>query len=58
MANKILITGSAGFIGRSLIERLRSEAVELIECDLSLGHDLLDLKQTLALPPAARALRT
>lgn len=52
MANKILITGSAGFIGRALIERLRSEAVEIIECDLSLGHDLLDQKQTLALPPA------
>ncbi|MBU0629566.1 MAG: GDP-mannose 4,6-dehydratase [Candidatus Margulisbacteria bacterium] len=51
MANKILITGSAGFIGRALIERLRTETVEIVECDLSLGHDLLDQKQTLALPP-------
>jgi len=53
MANrKVLVTGSAGFIGRALNERFRSEAVEFIECDLTNGHDLLDLKQTLALPPA------
>ncbi|MBI5698822.1 GDP-mannose 4,6-dehydratase [Candidatus Saganbacteria bacterium] len=53
MANKkILVTGSTGFIGRFLIERLKRDEVEVVECDLTKGHDLLDLKQTLALPPA------
>jgi len=41
---KILVTGSTGFIGTKLTERLRSLGHEVTGYDLSLGFDLLDLE--------------
>ncbi|MBU0686402.1 MAG: GDP-mannose 4,6-dehydratase [Candidatus Margulisbacteria bacterium] len=49
--NKILVTGSSGFIGKYFINKLKSENIEFVECDLALGTDILDLDAVLALPP-------
>ena len=41
---KIIITGSEGLIGSSLIKFFSSEGYECLGLDLSLGHDLTDEK--------------
>lgn len=46
----ILITGSSGFIGKHLTERLDSMQLSYIECDLKTGIDLLDLDSLMKLP--------
>ena len=40
--NRVIVTGSAGLIGRMLTKRLRNSGYEVIEADLSLGHNLSD----------------
>jgi UDP-glucose 4-epimerase len=44
--SRVLVTGSAGFIGRHLIKRLAAEGHELTGCDLKDGEDCRDLFRT------------
>lgn len=47
---KILVTGSSGFIGRHLVSALRSQRYDVIEADRIKGIDLVDPAQVRALP--------
>lgn len=47
---KILVTGSSGFIGRYLVSALRSQRHEVIEADRNKGIDLTDLAAVRSLP--------
>jgi NAD(P)-dependent dehydrogenase (short-subunit alcohol dehydrogenase family) len=38
--SKIIITGSSGLIGKPVTEYFKKQNYEVVECDLSLGHDL------------------
>lgn len=42
---KILVTGSSGFIGSNLVEKLRKDDHEVIEYDLKIGKDILNFEQ-------------
>ncbi len=42
MAGKIIITGSRGLIGSAAAAHLKQSGREILELDLSLGHDLSD----------------
>jgi len=37
---RIIVTGSRGLIGKTVVKHLRKEGNEVIECSKSLGHDL------------------
>jgi UDP-glucose 4-epimerase len=50
-SKKILVTGSAGFLGKYLIDRLRGESIEFIEFDYRLNLNLLNLEVVMDLPP-------
>lgn len=39
---RVLVTGSRGFVGKKLVERIRSSCSRLVEFDLRLGHDMTD----------------
>jgi len=41
---RVLVTGSSGFIGSHLVERLRSMRVDVFEVDLKTGSDINDVK--------------
>ena len=45
---KILVTGSEGFLGKILTNKLLSQGHEIIPYDISLGKDILDFKQLYA----------
>lgn len=42
---KILVTGSSGFIGAHVVNRLKAEGHEVVPFDLALGNDMLDREQ-------------
>lgn len=42
---KILVTGSSGFIGNTVMERLKAEGHEVVPFDILLGNDMLDYEQ-------------
>ena len=42
---KIIVTGSSGFVGKALVEKLRKKGHEVKEFDLSKGDDLLNKQQ-------------
>jgi UDP-glucose 4-epimerase len=42
---RILITGSEGFLGKVLCNKLQNEGHEIIRYDISIGKDILDFKQ-------------
>ena len=44
MAEKFVITGAKGLIGSAVSAHLKSRGFEVLELDLSLGHDLTDEK--------------
>jgi nucleoside-diphosphate-sugar epimerase len=37
---KAIVTGASGFIGQALAKALRAQGVEVVEVDITLGHDL------------------
>ncbi|MCK5037910.1 MAG: NAD-dependent epimerase/dehydratase family protein [Thermoplasmata archaeon] len=41
---KVLVTGSNGFVGRSLVQALKAEGAKVIEFDISNGQDITDWK--------------
>jgi nucleoside-diphosphate-sugar epimerase len=41
---KIVITGSKGFLGSALIQRLKSIDCDIIEIDIELGHDISNME--------------
>lgn len=47
---KILVTGSSGFIGRNLVSALRSQHFEVVEADRNKGVDLTDIDTVRDLP--------
>lgn len=47
---KILVTGSKGFVGKALCNKLQKRNFELIEVDLQLGHDVTAWSQISNLP--------
>lgn len=47
---RYLVTGSSGFIGSHLCEKLKKNGVEVIECDLVNGQDLCDTHYVQTLP--------
>lgn len=47
---KVLVTGSSGFVGRHLIQRLEEKALEHVDCDRTNGTDILDLESVMKLP--------
>ena len=47
---KYLVTGSDGFIGSHLLEKLKKSGEKVIECDLNNGQDLCDTAYAQSLP--------
>lgn len=46
---KVAITGSRGFIGTALVQKLRNYKIEIIEIDILLGYNLLDWESLLTI---------
>jgi NAD(P)-dependent dehydrogenase (short-subunit alcohol dehydrogenase family) len=42
--SRVIVTGAAGLIGRALTARLTTIGYDVVELDLSLGHDLSDAR--------------
>lgn len=41
---KVIVTGSNGFVGKSLVQALKNDGAEVIEIDISNGQDITDMK--------------
>jgi len=56
IGQKVLLTGSSGFVGKHLVKRLVALGVDVIEADLAQGTDLTDMVSLEGLPPVDQVI--